>query len=180
MSVILGVPGAALTLDNLGALHHVGQEMIPALLAYAPGHMAVFCYRVFQPVTHHGVFVAIRPVGVGQEILVDGLKAVGAIVVVGVDHGEGTVHQMPGGQCRLGGAPGLGSVRRAGVAGRQIGLILEDIVNRHGFGNPISHTGAECPFNFRLDHENYRLEPCPVGIEHRVIQNQLIVCAYRV
>ena len=82
------------------------EEPVRRFLADAPGHVAVFRYGVLKQVAHHGVFIAAFQVRVAHQIVVDLLEAVGAVVIIGIDDGEGAVYELPGCQDRLSCAPG--------------------------------------------------------------------------
>ncbi len=153
--------------------------MVRRLLADAPGHGAVLGHGVLQQVAHHGVLVDIA-VGVDAEVVVDLLEGLGAVVIVGVDDGEGAVHHAPGRQGRLGGAPGLGPIRRGGVALRQVVPQLVDVLHVHALLQAAAHPLLEVRLDLRLDDEHHRLKPRPAGIVDRVVQDHLIVVPHRV
>ncbi len=153
--------------------------MVLRLLTDPPGHGAVLRHGVFQQVAHHGVFIQL-PVRVIAEIIEDLPECLRTVVVVGVDDGEGSLHHAPGGQGRLGGAPGFGPLRRNGITLRQVLLELVDVFHIHALLQPLSHQGLEVLLDFRLDDEYHRLKPRPAGVIDGVIQNYLPVVPHRV
>ena len=153
--------------------------MLPVHGADAPGHGAVLGDGVLQQVAHHHVLVHV-PVRVGAQVVVDELIGLGAVVVVGVDDGEGSVHQLPGGQGGLGGAPGLGALWRHGVARGQVVLTLEGVLHVHHLRHPVADAGAEIGLDLLLDDEDHGFEPGPAGVVDGVVDDELSVVSHGV
>ena len=141
------------------------EEPVRRFLADAPGHVAVFRYGVLKQVAHHGVFIAAFQVRVAHQIVVDLLEAVGAVVIIGIDDGEGAVYELPGCQDRLSCAPGLHPALGDCIALGQVIRPLEHIVNLHLFCNAVPDSGPEGRLNLRLDDENHRFKAGPVGVK---------------
>ncbi len=100
----------------------------------------------------------------GGEVAVNLPEGLGAIVVVGVDDGEGAVHHVPGGQGGVGGAPGLPALLRNAVALRQVLLELVGVADVHGLGYPVADAALEVLFDLGLDDEDHRLKARPAGV----------------
>ena len=153
--------------------------MVRGLLAHAPGHGAVFRDGVFQQVAHHDILVHI-PVLVGGQIVVNFPEGFRAIVVVGVDDGEGAVHHVPSRQSGVSGAPGLLALLRNGIALRQVLLELVGVADVHGPGHPFADAALEVLLDLGLDDEDHRLEARPAGVVDGVVDDHLVVLAHRV
>ena len=164
---------------NPGALGNGAQVVLLVHGADAPGHAAVVRHGFVQPVAHHAV--AVRVGGVGQK-LVNGLVGGAAIVVVGVDHGEGGIpHGLSGADHRMAGAEGLHPAFGDGVAFRQLFQLLIGVADFHGaLGQPLAHGGHEVLPDGLLDEDHCRAEACLVGVIKGVVQNGLPMGAHRV
>ena len=116
----------------------------------------------------------------GGQIAVNFPEGLGAIVVVGVDDGEGAVHHLPGGQGGVGGAPGLLPLRRDGVALRQVLFQLVCVADVHGFGYPVADAALEVLLDLGLDDEDHRLKARPAGVVDGVVDDKLAVVSHGV
>ena len=110
----------------------------------------------------------------------DLLKALGAVVVVGVDHGEGTVHHLAGGQDGVGGAPGLYALLGDGVALGQIVQLLIGILHVDDLAQTVADSGLEGILDLMLDDEDHGLKAGAAGVVDGVVNDELIVVANRV
>ena len=74
----------------MGALADTYQLMILIGRADASCHMAILSQGVLQDITYHRVTVFIV-VLMGGEIIINLLEGMRSVIIVGVDHGEGSV-----------------------------------------------------------------------------------------
>ena len=164
----------------MGVFHHLFQIVPGILAADAAGHMAVLGHGIAQKVAHHGVFIAAGPVRVAGEIIVYGTKGLRAVVIVGIDDGKGAVHQAPGGQHGMAGAPGFYTAGGNGVALRQVAQLLIRVLYVDDPGQTRSDGGSEVILEFALDDEDYPLETGAQGVVDGIVDDQLAVVSHGV
>lgn len=88
-----GAADAALIGLNAGALGHAVQGAVRVHHADTAGDGAVLRDGIFEQVAHHAVIVNCA-VLMGGQILIDDLEGLGAVVIIGVDDGEGTINEV--------------------------------------------------------------------------------------
>ena len=116
----------------------------------------------------------------GGQIVVDLLEGFGAVVVVGVDHGEGCVDHITGGQDGMAGAPGLGAAFRHGIALRQVVQVLIGIAHVHNFGQPVADGFLEGVLDLVLDDEHDGLKARAACVVSGIVDDDLAVVTHRV
>ena len=165
---------AAAVGGDAGALGHADQIVIGIGHADAAADAAVGADRVAQQKAHHGPGVAVA-VGVGAQVVVDELKALRAVVVVGVDDRERRVADgFLGHQDGVGRAPGLDAAFRHGEAGGQFVQLLVGIADLEPGAQGAGTDGLlEGLLDLMLDDEHDGLEPGAAGIVQAVIQDGL-------
>ena len=75
-------------------LRDLDEVVVLILLADAAGDVAVLGDGVAQQISDHGELVAVFAVGMALEVLIYLAEALGAVVVVRVNDGEGAVHDL--------------------------------------------------------------------------------------
>ena len=176
LRVQLDAIGYGIGLDVLG-LHHVGQESVPHL-ADAPGDAAVVGEGVFQDEARHAErIVRMILLEVVVDLLIDAL----AVVVVGVDDGEGGVDEVLGGKDGLAGAPGLGPALRQGAGDIRQGL--EAVAYLHAVGgahflDPGADDLPEVLLNVLTDDEQDLIESSLNGVVDGVVHNNMAGSVY--
>ena len=116
----------------------------------------------------------------GGEVIVDLLESGLAVVVVGVDDGEGGIaNGLPGADHRVAGAPGLGASFGDGVASGELVQLLIGIADLQGSLLQSGPYGLhEVLFNGFLDNDHGGVKAGLVGIEQGVVQDGLTLAAY--
>ena len=170
---------AAIILFDSCLLGDAGEVALIVRGADAPGHAAVIGDGFVQPVAHHAVAAG---VGGGGEEVENGLEGRLAVVVVGVDHGEGRIpHLLSGADHRVAGAEGLDSSLGDGVASGELVEFLIGIANLHGtLGQPYAYGGHEVLPDGLLDEDHRRAEAGLVGVINGIVQNGLPMGTNRV
>ena len=169
----------ALGLDA-GALGDAHEEVVLVLLADAARHGAVLGHGVAEAVADHGEFVAAGAVGVGGQVVVYLPEALGTVVVVRVDHGKGAVHDVPGREYGVAGAPGLHAPFGHGVALRQVGELLIGIAHVNDLAQTVADGGLEGVLELALYHEHDGLEAGAARVVYRVVYYELTVVPHGV
>ena len=116
----------------------------------------------------------------GGQVVVDFLKGLGAVVVIGVDDGEGPMDQTAGGHDGMTGAPGLGAPVGDGVSGGHIGQLLKGVFHRHVPGQAVADGGVKGVFQLRLNDEHHGFKARAAGVKDGVVDDQLTVRAHGV
>ena len=142
--------------------------------------MAVLGDGVAQAVAHHGVLIAAGLVGMALQVLIDLPEGLGAVVVVGVDDGKGTVHHLTGGQHRVAGAPGLHPAGGHSVALGQVVQLLIGVLYVDDLAEPVANGSLEGILDLVFDDKHHGLKPGPPGIIDRIINDHLAVAPHGV
>ena len=164
---------------DAGALGDAVEGAVLVEGADAAGDAAVLGDGVPEQVAHHAVVVDLA-VGVGGEVIVDDLERLRAVVVIGIDDGEGAVDEGLCGQHRVAGTPGLHAALGDGVALGQLIQLLEGVLHVHHPGHAVANGSFESRFDLVLDDEDDRLEACAAGVVERIIHDDLTVRPHRV
>ena len=162
------------------ALLHLLQQPVRAQVADAPGDAAVLGDGLAQAVAHHGILEAVRPVPVVGEVVVDDTEGLRAVVVVGIDDRKGPVDELPGGQHRVGSAPGLLPAQGDAVSPGKALQLLEGVGRVHAPADARAHQLPEVRLQFPVDDKDNLLESGPPGIVDGVVDNALSVSAHGV
>ena len=181
LAAILGVMDAAVVRLNAGALGHADQVAVLVRYTDTAAHAAVGADRVAQQKAHHAPRIAVA-VGMAAQVIVHQLKALRAIVVVGVDDRKRRIADgLLGGQNRVGGAPGLHAALGHGKAFGQAVQLLVGIAHlKPGFHGSGTHGGLERLLNLMLDDEHNGLKPGAAGIVQAVVDDGFPAGADRV
>ena len=180
LSSILGKAGVCPLFFDMGALRDADQIVVLVLLTHPTGHMAVLRDCVAQAVAHHGVFIAAGLVRIALQIVVDGLKALWAVVVIGVNHRERAVNQVACRQNGVGSAPGLYPAFRNRVALWYVIQLLIGVFHIDDPGQPVADGCFKGVLDFVLDHKNNGLKACPPGIIDGVVDDELAMASNRI
>ena len=175
-AVILGEGSILAPLIDLGTLGNTGEEAVLIDLADTAGNGAMLGDGVAQAVAHHGVSALI---GVGRKVVVDGGEGGGAIKVIGVDDGEGTLHGIAAGRHSVTGTPGLAALGRSGEAFGQIIDLLEDILDIEVLFSLIAYRNLELLFDLLLDDEDHIPEACAPGVKHGKVNDLVALRVHR-
>ena len=116
----------------------------------------------------------------GGEVIVDDLERLRAVVVVGIDDGEGAVDVGLCGQHRVAGTPGLHAALGDGVALGQLIQLLEGVLHVHHPGHAVADGSFESLFDLVLDDEDDRLEACAAGVVQGIIHDDLTAGTHRI
>ena len=139
LAVVLGVARVGAHLLDVGVLRDLEEVVVLVLLADAAGDVSVLGDGVAQEVADHGELIAVVAVRVALEVLVYLPEALGAVVVVGVDYGEGAVNYVAGGEDGVAGAPWLDAAVGDGIAGRQVVELLVGVLDVYELGEPVAY-----------------------------------------
>ena len=137
--------------------------------------MAVLGNGIAKEIAHHCVFIAIGGIGIFAQVVVDGLECLGAVVIVGVDDGKGTVYYIAGGKGCVGGAPGLGAAFGHGVALGQVSELLIGVAHVYNLGKPVADGFLESILYLVLDDENNGFKSGTAGVVDGIVDYQLTV-----
>ena len=170
---------AALIGLDAGALGDAVEGAVLVEGADAAGDAAIFGNGVLEQVAHHAVVVDLA-VGVSGEVIVDDLERLRAVVVVGIDDGEGAVDVGLCGQHRVAGTPGLHAALGDGVALGQLIQLLEGVLHVHHPGHAVADGSFESLLDLVLDDEDDRLEACAAGVVQGIIHDDLTAGTHRV
>ena len=110
--------------------------------------------------------------GLGQEIGQQA-EAFPAIIIVGVDDGEGLLHRIAAAEDRVAGAPGFGAPFGHGEALWQSVQLLIDIRHRNLPGNAVANMFLKGFLDFLLDDEHHPAKPGGDGVVNGIIDDQL-------
>ena len=157
---VLGIGRVLAALFDVHALHHVGEAAVHHL-ANAAGDVAVFRHGVAQEVGDHGVLIR-GPVG-GEKVI---QRPVGAraVKVVGIDDGEGPVHDAAAAEHRVPRAPGLDAPLRQGIALRQPVRALVDVLHVKVFLRAATHGSLEIRLDLLFNNESDAAEARAVSV----------------
>ena len=134
--------------------------------------MAVVGEGVAQVITHHHEPLLVI-IGKADQAVIGRLEGAGAVVIIGVDDGEGRVNQPGAAQHGMAGAPGLHTALGHGEGRRKHIDLLEGVAHLHGLLNGGGNETLEVRLNLMLDQENDPLEACAVRVEQAVMQDGL-------
>ena len=164
----------------MGVLRDLEEVVVLVLLADAAGDVSVLGDGVAQEVADHGELIAAVAVRVALEVLVYLPEALGAVVVVGVDDGEGAVDYVAGGEDGVAGAPGLDAAVGDRIAGRQVVELLVGVLDVYELGEPVAYGLVEGLLYLVLDDEHDGVEAGALGVVDGVVDDELAVAAHGV
>ena len=175
---ILGEGGAAVDQLDARALHDVGQAAVCIGFAHAARDGAMLGQRVGQPEADHAVVVDPIPVGAAAQPVVQQFIGMAAVIVVRVDHGEGTVDQAGAAQDGVRRAPWLpASLGNGKPVGQALRELLIHIVHLHVRLDAVAHDVAKVIRDTAVDDEYHALKPGADGVEERIVDDDLSVRA---
>ena len=105
-------------------------------------------------------------------------EGVAAVEVVGIDHGEGLVDRLLGGEHGVGGAPRFHAALGNVEAGGQVVERLEGVFDRDMFVEAAADLRLEFLLEVAADDEDDLAEAGALGVEHRVVEHRLAVRAH--
>ena len=163
-----------------GLLLDAGEPAGGVNLADAAGDGTMLRERVAEAEADHGEFGSAR-VGDVEE-LGEAAERVGAVEIVGVDDGEGAIHDTTGAPDGVASAPGFFATRRRGEPGGQVVGLLEGVADfeaRVG-GVARSDAGAERFLEVAADYEDDLGKAGLAGVTDGIVEDGLAVRAERV
>ena len=173
---VLGVRRAVGPGLDVGALRDPHQVAVAVHLADAPGDIPALRQRAGEGVAHHGVFRP-RP-GLAEEGA-DGLHGLPAVVVVGVDDGEGAVDLPGGAQDGLPCAPGLGPPGGDGEALRELVQGLVCAGQGHVGADMAPEAILKIPGHLLLDDADDLSEAGADGVIDGVVHDEVSAVVHR-
>ena len=173
-AAIFGVVDAAVVRLDAGALGHADQVAVLIGHADAAADTAVGADRVAQQKAHHAPRIAVA-VGVAAQVVVHQLKALRAVVVVGVDDRKRCAADgLLGSQDGMGSAPGLHAAIGHGKAFGQAVQLLVGIAHlKPGLQSAGTHGGLERLLDLVLDDKDDGLKSGAAGIVQAVVDDGL-------
>ena len=159
---------AALLTAYFGAFRDRCKESVRIGFTYAARHRPAFGEGIADPVADHAVLSG--TVGPGEEPC-EHLKAIAAVEVVGVYHGERFAYRSGGRQYGVSRTPRLYSVGGRNESVRQRIYRLEYHFGRNASFVLGEYLFAEIPFEVAAYDEDHLSESCPRGIEDRVVHD---------
>ena len=172
---ILGVGGVLAALFNVGALGNA-LEVAVLHLAHATGDVAALGDGVDEVVAHHGVLVG---GALFLEEVEDGLHGGSAVIIVGVQHGEGAIHGVTGAGDGVTRAPRLGAALGNGVALGNLIHLLEHVLHLEVLLHAIADDLAEISLDLLLDDKDHLAETGLPCIVHGKVDDDVALIVHR-